>query len=94
MITFISKGWGGRTSDKHVIEQCGIMDNLIPGDSIMVDRGFPIADSLALYGVTLSIPPFTRGKTQLSPSEVESGHRLSALRIHVERVIGLVRKNM
>ena len=92
MITFISKGWGGRTSDKHVIEQCGIMDNLIPGDSIMVDRGFPIADTLALYGVTLSIPPFTRGKTQLSPLEVESGRRLSALRIHVERVIGLVRR--
>ena len=35
---------GGRSSDKHVIEQCGIMELLLPGDSIMVDRGFPIAD--------------------------------------------------
>jgi len=92
MITFISKGWGGRTSDKHVVEQCGIMNLLLPGDSIMVDRGFPIADILALYSVRLSIPPFTRGKKQLSPKEVEQGRRISALRIHVERVIGLVRR--
>jgi len=92
MIIFISKGWGGRTSDKHVVEQCGIMDLLLPGDSIMVDRGFPITDVLALYRVSLFIPPFTRGKKQLSPDEVEQGRRISALRIHVERVIGLVRR--
>ena len=91
MITFISKGWGGRSSDKHVIEQCGIMELMLPGDSIMVDRGFPIAGVLALCRVSLSIPPFTRGKQQLSLNEIKQGRRISALRIHVERVIGLVR---
>ena len=68
------------------------MELLLPGDLIMVDRGFPIADVLALYRVSLSIPPFTRGKQQLSPNEVEQGRRISALQIHVERVIGLVRR--
>ena len=45
---------GGRSSDKHVIGQCSIVELLLPGNSIMVDRGFPIADVLALYRVRLS----------------------------------------
>lgn len=32
-ISFISKGWGGRTSDKHVTENSGFLDKLLPGDN-------------------------------------------------------------
>ena len=35
VISFISKGWGGRTSDKHLTEQCSILKKLLPGDQIM-----------------------------------------------------------
>lgn len=35
---------------------------------------------------------FTRGKKQLSKVEVESSRTLSRVRIHVERVIGLLRQ--
>ena len=45
--TFISKGWGGRTSDKFVCENCGFLDNILPGDLILVDRGFDIAESVS-----------------------------------------------
>ena len=31
---------------------------------VLADRGFDIADELALYGASLAIPPFTRGKDQ------------------------------
>lgn len=31
-ITFISKAWGGKTSDKYITENCGILDKLIPHD--------------------------------------------------------------
>ena len=27
-ISFISKGWGGRVSDKHITDNCGILDKL------------------------------------------------------------------
>lgn len=37
------------------------------------------------------IPAFTKGKSQLSPLEVEKTRKLAHLRIHIERVIGLVR---
>ncbi|CAN7999688.1 unnamed protein product [Ixodes hexagonus] len=30
VITFISTGWGGRTSDKHLTEHCGVLDKLLP----------------------------------------------------------------
>ncbi|CAN8029963.1 unnamed protein product [Ixodes persulcatus] len=89
--TFISEGWGGRTSDKHVTEHSGILDKLQPGDVVLADRGFDISDSVGLHRAKLHIPAFTKGKQQLSVSDVETTRKLANVRIHVERVIGLVR---
>lgn len=91
VIAFISEGWGGRTSDKHITEQCGILDKLTQGDVVLADRGFDIADSVGLYCATLHIPAFTKGKSQLSALDVARTRKLANVRIHVERVIGLVR---
>ena len=41
-ISFVSKAWGGRTSDKFLTENCGIMEKLLPGDLVKADRGFTI----------------------------------------------------
>ena len=38
------------------------------------------------------MPPFTRGKKQLSRSAIDTARQLSRVRIHVERVIGVVRQ--
>ena len=92
VITFISKGWGGRTSDKHITEHSGFLKHLQHGDVILADRGFNIAECLGSVGASLHIPSFTRGKTQLSPSEVEKTRSIANVRIHVERVIGAVRQ--
>ena len=54
------------------------------------DRGFNVKDSIAYRGTTLNIPVFTRGKSQLSPKEVEDTRRLANVQIHVESVIGSV----
>lgn len=43
------------------------------------------------YGAKLILPAFTRGKGQLSQREVETSQQLSRVRIHVERVIGLMK---
>ena len=45
-ISFISKTWGGRVSDKYITERCGILDKLLPGDLVLADRGFTIPDSV------------------------------------------------
>ena len=85
---FLSKCWGGRVSDKHLTTKCGFLRKLLPGDMVLADRGFDIADELALCGASLSIPSFTKGKDQLSQAEVESSRQLSRLRIHAEKAIG------
>lgn len=91
-ISFISRGYGGRVSDKYVMEHCGILRKLLPGDVVLADRGFDIADSVAMTGAQLHIPAFTKGKTQLSAKEVESTRRIANVRIHVERVIGSLKQ--
>ena len=65
----------------------GFLEKLEEQDEIMADRGFDIADILAVRGCTLNIPPFTKGKSQLSRLDVDRHRRISSLRIHVERAI-------
>lgn len=91
VISFVSRGWGGRASDRHITENCGYLENLLPGDLVLADRGFTVGDAVGLYSAHLKISAFTRGKKQLHPSELEYSRGLAAVRIHVERVIGLVR---
>lgn len=90
-IIFISKAYGGRSSDKFITEDCGVLQNLEYNDIVLADRGFLISESVGLCCAQLYIPPFTRGKRQLSASEVEHTRELANVRIHVERVIGLLR---
>ena len=91
-ISFLSKCWGGRVLDKAITQTSGFLNYIEPGDVILADCGFTIADDLALYGAKLEIPAFTRGKQQLSQKDVEYSKQLSTVRIHVERVIGQLKK--
>ena len=91
-VSYISEGWGGRTSDKYITEHCSLLSNLVPGDTVLADRGFDISDSVGSYCSTLKTPTFTRGKSQLSGIEVEQTRKIANVRIHVERVIGNIRK--
>lgn len=90
-ISFLSCGYGGRVSDKHLTENCGLLNKLLPGDIVLADRGFDIKESVGLCCAEVKIPAFTRGKQLLSPLELESTRKIAHSRIHVERVIGLVR---
>ena len=89
-ITFISSAWGGRVSDKVITQQCKHID---PGDIILADHDFNVHDDIAIRGGKLEIPAFTKGKKQLSREEVEKSQQISRVRIHVEWVIGQLRKN-
>ena len=65
----------------------------MPGDVVLADRGFDIAESVGFYCAEIKIPAFTKGKKQLSGVDFESTRRIAgrSVWIHVERVIGLVR---
>jgi hypothetical protein len=87
-ITFISRAFGGRVSDKVVTQRSGFLDLMEHSDVVLADRGFLIRDELACRAATLKIPAFTRGKTQLSQEDIE---KLARVRIHVERAIGRIK---
>ena len=60
--SFVSSLYAGRTSDRKITKDCGILDLLEPNDQIMADRGFDIQDDLP-NNVTLNIPPFWMVRT-------------------------------
>lgn len=91
-ISFLSRAWAGRVSDKYLTEHCGFLDHLLPGDVVMADRGFDVNDSVGLMMATIKMPAFTKGKSQMPAVELERSRKLAHLRIHVERVIGLLRQ--
>ena len=93
VISFVSNGWGGRVSDKYIVENSGYMKHLLPGDVVLADRGFDVVDSIAVCGATLDIPAFTRGCDQLSAGDIEATRKLANVQIHVERIIGAVRQH-
>nr|XP_033940136.1 DNA repair protein RAD52 homolog isoform X1 [Pseudochaenichthys georgianus]XP_033940137.1 DNA repair protein RAD52 homolog isoform X1 [Pseudochaenichthys georgianus] len=92
VISFISRAWGGRSSDKHITESCGFLDNILPGDLILADRGFNISDSVGFMCAEVKVPAFMKGRKQLSMKDVIDTRKIANVRIHVERVIGCVRQ--
>ena len=92
VISFISEAWGGRVSDVYLTESSGLLERLQEGDVILADRGFNIQESASMFHAEVKIPPFTRGKKQLSRMEVDKSRDLSRVRIHVERVIGMLKQ--
>nr|XP_047135770.1 uncharacterized protein LOC124812780 [Hydra vulgaris] len=91
VVSFISKSWGGRVSDKYLTENCGFLSKLLPGDVVLADRGFSIEDSIALYCAEVKLQSFTKGKRQLSSWDVEQTRKIASVRVHEERVIGNIR---
>ncbi|XP_048840299.1 uncharacterized protein LOC125713322 [Brienomyrus brachyistius] len=72
-ICFLSKGWGGRTSDEHITQNSGFLDDLLPGDIVLADKGFDIQECV--------------GCCQLADRDVEETRQIANLRVHVQRVI-------
>ena len=56
------------------------------------NRGFTIEDSVGLYCARVCVPPFTRGRKQLTRCEVDRVREISHERIHEEKVIGQLKK--
>ena len=65
VVSFVSECWGGRVSDKHLTEHSGILKKLLPGDIVLADRGFDIAESVAMMQAQLHIP---EGETTVTSS--------------------------
>lgn len=74
-----------------MIERSGLPSKCEPGDMIMADRGFTVQDLFAHRDVSVAIPHFTKGKGYLHLKELLYDRKLGKYRVHVERVIGLLK---
>lgn len=86
-VCFISKGWSGGTSNRHIIENCGLLERLKPGDVVLADRGFRVSALHCVYNNELHIQALSKGGNQLYPVELESTQGLLSARVQVRKVI-------
>lgn len=63
-VSFVSDPWGGRTSEKFLTENCGILDKLLPEDTVITDRGFTISESVRVRHGKLVIPAITKARKE------------------------------
>ena len=91
-VTYVSRAWGGRASDKHITRNSDFTNFVEAGDGVMADRGFDIQAEMNPLGAQVFFPAFKgSNRSQISPEEVMQSKRVSEVRIHVERAIGRVR---
>ncbi|XP_065645607.1 uncharacterized protein LOC136076070 [Hydra vulgaris] len=90
-ITFLSKCYGGRASDKFITSDSGFYNLLERGDEVMADRGFQIREELLFCYCSLSVPPGARVKSQMTATECKKTTDVANLRIHIERAINRIK---
>lgn len=90
-VAFISHAYAGRCSDRFIIGDCGFLNILQCNDVVLADKGFDINDLVTAKGATLNIPTFLRKNTQLNPLDIERDKQITCLRVHVERLIGVLK---
>lgn len=92
-ISFVSAGFGGRITDKMIVEESSFLNLIEPGTQIMADRGFKhLEEQLRRCKSTLVRPPSVSAGQKCSKEEVKEAKRIASLRIHIERIISRVRE--
>ncbi|XP_041986258.1 uncharacterized protein LOC121738345 isoform X1 [Aricia agestis] len=93
LVNYVSQGFGGRTSDVTIVENCSFINGLEPGTYILADRGFKHLEPLLhAKGMKLLRPPSVSAGAKLTKSEVRQTKIIASLRIHIERVIRRLRE--
>ena len=87
MFNYVSKTWGGWTSDKYITMHSGFLDIVEPCDVVLADKGFPIREDLALCHAELLVPPGRRGIAQVTTNDLQLTQQIARRRIHVEKAI-------
>lgn len=89
VISFISRGCSGCSSDEEITESCGLLDKLLPGDVVLAGRGFNMEESVGMMcaEVRRSSPD---GRCELHVKTAEETRQLTHLRAHVKRFSGAV----
>ena len=86
VIIVVGNLFGGRAGDKSMFAQSSILKKCLPGEALMVDRGFQIKDLCLPVGVEVIQPPFKPKNRRFDFDEAQCGIQIARARIHIERV--------
>lgn len=87
LISFVSRGYGGRATDKSIFLRENVLEKLDPHDAVMVDKGILIAKECEQNFIKLIQPPFLKKHKQLSKEAATTTAEIARARVHVERAI-------
>nr|XP_037283554.1 uncharacterized protein LOC119176397 isoform X1 [Rhipicephalus microplus] len=88
LITFVSCGFGGRTSDRTCVEKSGVLEKLDSfEDDVMVDKGFNLGSLCENLGLGVVQPPFLCGQLQFTAKDSEKTLKIARARVHVVRAL-------
>lgn len=86
-ITFISRAYTGRISDKEITIQSGYLKTVPQNMALMFDKGFNIKEECYENHIVPHVPPGRRGSSQMSCVDVARTKKVANIRILVEQVI-------
>ena len=81
MISFLSVGWGGRTSDNRIVNESGFLDLIDPGNVILAGRVFTINSELLMHHAKLEMPPPCSGWEQQTAEDATKTKKVANARI-------------
>ncbi len=88
-ITFVSNPCGGNAFDRYIAEK-EILNELEPGEVVIMGRGLDIGDLLLQHGIKLYMPPIIEkddtGNT-LNQSDIQKTWEITSLQIHADDAI-------
>lgn len=85
LITYTTKAFLGKSSDKAIFEKSQFIKLFEKGDGLMTDRGFLVDDECMKNEVKLVRPPFLRDKSKFSREEALLNAKIAKARVHIER---------
>lgn len=96
-VMFVSRGAPGNISDKTLVESCGLLHKLLPGDVVLAERDFGIKDLVGTHRAELMLTSSELNELNQSNQDTREDASLAAterlhVNKHVERVIQMVKK--
>ena len=86
-ITFISKAYTERLSDKKITSESGFLDHIPQFTTIMTNKGFNLIDECSARNIYFEVPPGKRGISQMIPAQLSKTSSIAKVCILVEQVI-------
>lgn len=85
-ICFLSKSYGGRSSDSYITNDSGFLKNLEIGDIVLADKGFPGIKTLCDDQKSILVMPPILHNGRFTEEEIINTYSVASVRIHIERL--------